>query len=139
MSKRTRYNYDLLIQCRDRDHSTLSSYPEKLSRDSRITGICSCGQEFNKVFRDINEQGGMFCIECTEQNRLIKRGPKYDYHRLILCAERDNATIDQSVYTPQTNLTAHTFISGICSCQNSFTKKFQSIYENGGMFCISTA
>ena len=133
---RIRYTYDLLIQCRDRDRCIISSFPEKLSRDSRIIGICSCGQEFNKTFRNAYEQGGMFCIQCTEDNRVIKKGPKYDYNRLMLCAERDNASVDKSLYTPLTKLNAHTFITGVCSCGQNLTKKFQLIYEGGGMFCI---
>ncbi len=75
MSFKTRYNIELLNQIIERDQfkTDISKYESihNFNRNTRIHFICFCGEEGNKIFRQINNFGG-FCKSCTEKNRKEK-------------------------------------------------------------------
>jgi hypothetical protein len=48
-------------------NATIDCAYNRLSMNSRITFICSCGETHDKTFRNIAENGGALCKKCTLQ------------------------------------------------------------------------
>ncbi len=69
---RVKYNLDLLLKCCENDKANLSKKYDNLTGKTLIEFICSCGNIYNKVFRYIYENGGLFCKECSTKNKTQK-------------------------------------------------------------------
>ena len=71
-----RFTYELLLEVMKRDDASLdlSIYTDKtkINREIRIQGICKCGNNFNKTFRNCYENSGMYCKDCTWNKRSVK-------------------------------------------------------------------
>lgn len=66
-----RYNSALLQRIIDRDGITLidsTQVTEKLTRDSTIMFLCSCGQSNSKVFRNMFKSGAV-CSQCLAKQK----------------------------------------------------------------------
>ena len=65
--KRRQFNIELLTNKIKEDNAILiGDYSEKLTRNNKISYICSCGKECNKNFyTSINEGGGFKCSDCV--------------------------------------------------------------------------
>ena len=65
--KRRKFNIELLTNKIKEDNAILiGDYSDKLTRNNKISYICSCGKECNKNFYTaINESGGFKCSDCV--------------------------------------------------------------------------
>jgi len=68
----TKYDYELLKRVLTRDKCTVTTPIQKLNRDTKIQGTCSCGTRFCKSFRQMDEKGGGFCKNCERIKRRQK-------------------------------------------------------------------
>jgi hypothetical protein len=67
------YNKDLLSTCIEKDNAILEGYDGKLYAETFISYTCSCGNtECKKTFRRINTNGGAYCKDCSDKNRVEK-------------------------------------------------------------------
>ena len=71
MSRRT-FNLELLLEALKRDEASSIGEYDKLNRESIISFRCNCGENYEKRFRYIKENGGAKCKTCTETLRLKK-------------------------------------------------------------------
>ena len=68
--KRIIFNDALLDDMVQRDAFTLQHRPMHLNKDTRIQGLCVCGESFEKSFKVIVKRGGARCRHCVNE---IKR------------------------------------------------------------------
>jgi len=69
---RRAFTIELLNETLKRDGATLIGEHEKLNRETVITYKCKCGNEFDKKFIYIIDNGGAKCKPCTEIDKLKK-------------------------------------------------------------------
>lgn len=67
-----KFNLIFLNEIIKRDSATLQGVYENLTRNSDITFICKCGNQYTKNFRLMHISSGAFCRSCTVTNRRIK-------------------------------------------------------------------
>ena len=69
------FNFSLL-KTQIKTHNAKIDYKiykdQKLIRETVIEGICCCGQNFKKTFRQLIRKGGPYCKHCTMKNRSNK-------------------------------------------------------------------
>ncbi len=67
-----KYNKELLDECLVRDSASLIGEYEKLNRDAKIKYKCNCGNEDEKTFRRVYLNGGLYCEDCSNKNKINK-------------------------------------------------------------------
>ena len=74
MSQKIKYNFNLLKIIINRDKPIINEEEyknKKLNRNNRIIFDCSCGEKnCEKKFRSIFENGGAYCKNCTNKNKI---------------------------------------------------------------------
>ena len=111
----------------------------KVSRDLKIQFICHCGENDNKIFRNMVENGA-YCKKCVNiKNNEKKKQTRelngfksiYTTEMLKNIIERDRCSIDINTYE---KLNRETRISFVCYCGETNDKMFRNIVDNGA-FC----
>jgi hypothetical protein len=72
MPKANKYTKELLKSCIVRDEAILVGNYDTVNRNTKISFTCKCGTPGNKVFRNLFENGGAYCKECTNKNYIKK-------------------------------------------------------------------
>ena len=78
LSKRKKFDNNLLNQLIIRDSALLLGDYEILTQNSIINYKCKCGNNYSKKFRGIFQDGGAFCKECCKINTLEKTKLTYN-------------------------------------------------------------
>lgn len=113
------------------------SESEKLSRDSKIPFICSCGESYIRTFRIINESVGAFCKNCVSKNRTIKKREELSQEKLDLLnkiSSRDKCIINTDLID-FSSISRESTLTFICNCGVTEEKVFRYMSEKGGGFC----
>lgn len=68
--ERKSYDLDALCEALQRDNAIIGNNYEKVNKRTRISFICNCGEEHEKVCLEIVSRAGAFCKKCTNKNQI---------------------------------------------------------------------
>ena len=151
------YNQNLLDTCAVKDEAQVIGTYGKLTRDIDVKFKCKCGEQSNKTFRCIVENGGLRCKECSVKVKTTKMKQtllntygvdnpmrvqefkmKVRERQVTFTLERLKEVVgdylvgeyDKNIINRETIITFHC----IC-CNQTHVKTFRMIEEGGGLVC----
>lgn len=127
---RTAFSLEFLNECIKRDNATLLETPTGTSLQlARIKFRCACGNDYEKMFRQLALVSGAFCLTCARYKGQPVESV-FDMKRLQQCMERDGAT-----YIESEPLNRGARITFRCNCGVIDKKVFQQLANVSGAFC----
>jgi hypothetical protein len=134
MTKKS-YNLDVLCEALQRDNAIIADEYGKVNKRSRISFICNCGQEYNKVCLEIVSRAGAFCKKCTKNNSINKLhktvNAKCTIKSLNTIIQRDDAQL----LIKYNSITQNTNIKFKCNCGKDSEKNCLQLITVSGAFC----
>lgn len=153
----TKYDKELLDAMLERDGATLQGSYKKITRNVKISFKCSCGEDGEKCFRYIVEDGGARCKKCSSLAKVNKAKEtnvaRYGVSNVMHLTENKLRVRESQVtytynrltdilgsnligkYDPNT-MNKLTLIKYHCiECNAEHEKAFDMIVKGGGPYC----